>query len=56
MDTIICGQTIHLLKINTQGSELAVLRDAEALFHEKRVNMVELEFWPNRGACGAGER
>ena len=46
LDTIIRGQTIHLLKIDTQGSELAVLRGAEALFHDKRVNMVELEFWP----------
>ena len=46
LDTIVRGQTIHLLKIDTQGSELAVLRGAEALFRENRINMVELEFWP----------
>ena len=46
LDSVIHNQDIHILKIDTQGSELPVLRGAEALFRGGHINMVELEFWP----------
>jgi len=52
LDSIVSGQDIHLLKIDTQGNELAVLRGAQRLFEEGRIKMVELEFWPKGMAAG----
>ena len=52
LDSIISGQNIHLLKIDTQGHELGVLKGAQRLFEEHRINMVELEFWPKGMAVG----
>ena len=43
---------MHLLKIDTQGHELGVLRGAQRLFEEARINMVELEFWPKGMTAG----
>ena len=43
---------MHLLKIDTQGHELGVLRGAQRLFEEERINMVELEFWPKGMTAG----
>ena len=48
------NQDMHLLKIDTQGHELGVLRGARRLFEEGRVNMVALEFWPKGMAAGGG--
>lgn len=37
---------IHLLKIDTEGSEFSVLRGLEPLFAQHRVHFVFMEFWP----------
>ena len=37
---------MHILKIDTQGHELSVLRGAWRLFEEARINILELDFWP----------
>eukprot|EP00931_Biecheleriopsis_adriatica_P049281 TRINITY_DN28508_c0_g1_i1.p1 TRINITY_DN28508_c0_g1~~TRINITY_DN28508_c0_g1_i1.p1 ORF type:complete len:498 (+),score=73.89 TRINITY_DN28508_c0_g1_i1:112-1605(+) len=37
---------VHLLKIDVEGSEFAVLRGLEPLFAESRVRFLFLEFWP----------
>ncbi len=52
LDSIVSHQDIHLLKIDTQGHELGVLRGARRLFEEGRVNIVALEFWPKGMAAG----
>ena len=52
LDSVIRNQDIHILKIDTQGNELAVLRGAEALFRGGHINMVELEFWSKGIAQG----
>ena len=52
LDSIVSGQDIHLLKIDTQGHELAVLRGARRLLEQGRVRMVALEFWPRGMAAG----
>jgi FkbM family methyltransferase len=52
LDSIISNQDVHLLKIDTQGHELGVLRGARRLFEEGRINIVAVEFWPNGMAAG----
>ena len=52
LDSIISGQDIHLLKIDTQGNELAVLQGASRLLTENRINIIELEFWPKGMEAG----
>ena len=52
LDSIVSNQAVHLLKIDTQGHELKVLRGAQRLFEEARINMVELEFWPKGMEAG----
>merc|ERR1712085_54203 len=37
---------IHLLKVDVEGAEFAVLRGLEPLFSEHRVRFLFLEFWP----------
>lgn len=53
LDSVILGQDVHLLKIDTQGNELAVLQGAGRLLAENRIHMIELEFWP-RGMLAGG--
>jgi hypothetical protein len=55
LDDVIRNQNIHLLKIDTQGNELKVLRGAEGLFRHRRVNIVQLEFWPKGVAQGGDD-
>ncbi len=52
LDSIVSNQDVHLLKIDTQGHELGVLRGARRLFEEGRINIVAIEFWPNGMAAG----
>ena len=52
LDDVVRGQDVHLLKIDTQGNELKVLRGAQALFRARRVNIVQLEYWPKGIAQG----
>jgi hypothetical protein len=52
LDSIISSQDIHLLKIDTQGNELAVLQGASLLLTENRSNVIELEFWPKGMGVG----
>jgi FkbM family methyltransferase len=52
LDSIILNQDIHILKIDTQGNELAVLRGASRLLAENRINIIELEFWPQGMEAG----
>ena len=52
LDSIVANQHVHLLKIDTQGHELSVLRGAQRLFKEARINIVELEFWPKGMEAG----
>ena len=54
LDSIVANQDVHLLKIDTQGHELSVLRGARRLFEEACINIVELEFWP-KGVEAVGE-
>lgn len=41
----VVAEDVHLLKIDTQGHELAVLQGAEQLLTHHYVHMIELEFW-----------
>ena len=52
LDAIVLDQDIHLLKIDTQGNELAVLHGASRLLAENRINIIELEFWPHGMEAG----
>ena len=52
LDAVVANQDVHLLKIDTQGHELSVLRGAQRLFEEERINIVELEFWPKGMEAG----
>ena len=52
LDSIVANQDVHILKIDTQGHELSVLRGARRLFEEARINIVELEFWPKGMEAG----
>lgn len=41
-----CVKPIEILKVDTQGFELHVLRGASRLLHIGAIRRIKLEFWP----------
>jgi FkbM family methyltransferase len=56
LDDVLGSRRVYMLKVDTQGHELHVLKGAERLFREQRVSYAIFEFWPKQMTRAAAVR